>query len=66
MKYRSIVFIVAIVTLVATTTSIINTQIVLGVPASTCTSCAKDFTPGQEKNTAELNIDSGAKAFAPG
>ena len=39
---------------------------VLGITSPICAICAKDFAPGQEKNTAESNYDSGAKAFAPG
>jgi hypothetical protein len=43
-----------------------SVQSVAAFPFLGYTSCAKDVAPGQEKNTAESNFDSGAKAFAPG
>ncbi len=64
-KSISILSIFVLVGLVATTSSIMNIQSVAAIANPVCGSCAKDFSPGQEKNTAESNFDSGAKAFAP-
>ena len=65
-KFISILSILVIVGLIATTSSIMNAQSVAAIANPGCGICAKDFSPGQEKNAAESNFDSGAKAFAPG
>jgi hypothetical protein len=65
-KFISILSIFVIATLVSTTASVMKVQSVMAIAIPTCTQCAKEFAPGQEKNTAESNFDPGAKAFAPG
>jgi hypothetical protein len=47
-KSISIVFIIFIATLVATTAMIINNSSANAIPTGTCTLCAKDFALGQE------------------
>src|SRR4051812_8299873 len=65
-KTISILSIFVIVGIVTITTTVVNSQSVIAVPAGTCTLYAKDFASGQEKNIVESNFNSGAKAFTPG
>ena len=65
-KLILLISIFVIVSAVATTASVMSVQSVMAIAGVPCFSCAKDFSPGQEKNTAESSFDSGAKAFSPG